>query len=87
MVLMNHTRATCSIALVWEGEAFQILIILICYQVWQPSRPAVGRDGPSQGSKEDPGAPPMGGILPWPAQAQYGAVGHILSSNALYMKT
>ena len=25
--------------------------------------------------KEDPGAPPMGGVLPWPAQAQYGAVG------------
>ena len=95
---MNHTRATFSIALAWEGEesvCYLCVIMpnnscldcfIIYYQVWQPSRPDAGCDGPGKGSEADPGAPSMGGVLPWPAQAQYGAMGHILSSNAHFLK-
>ena len=66
-----------------DAQQKNVLIVLICLQVWQPSRPAAGCDGPGQGFKADPGAPPLGRVHPWPAQAQYGAMGLVLSSNSL----
>ena len=52
-----------------------------CLQVWQPGRPAPWRDGTGQGLEENLGPPSVGGICPWAAQAQNGAVGNILSGT------